>query len=94
MDPFHQLEDRDSFGEDRKRCRNSTLDNAIDLIVEVNVVVPCGDQEQIRSDQRDIKRPGKIPSQRGLADTFSTIDRDDHTGEPAHDRSKGSTICG
>ena len=88
MDPLHQLEDCDSFGDDRKGCRNSSLNYAIDLIVEVNVVVPCGDQEQIRFDQRHIKRPGKIPPQRGLADTLSTIDRDDHSRVPAHDRSK------
>src|ERR1700693_1919590 len=79
IDPFHQLKHCNAFNDYGKGRGNSTFDDAVDLIVEMNDVILRRNQEQIGLDQGYIEVPRKKPPKRGFSDTVATIDRDDHT---------------
>jgi len=86
IDSFHQLQHRHAFNDYGKGSRDATFDDAIDLVVKMEEVIPRGDQEQIGLDQCDIKVPRKIPPERGLANATAAVDCHNHTGQPSHDR--------
>jgi hypothetical protein len=85
MDPLHELKHRYSFNDNRTGRSDAALDNAIDLIVEMDEVISRGYQEQIGLDQRYVEVPRKVPPKRGFAYAVATIDRDNDTMRLSHD---------
>jgi hypothetical protein len=86
MDSLHELKNRNALDDDRARRRDAALDNAIDLIVEMNEMFSRGNEKQISLDQRDVEMPRKIPSERGFAYTEPAIDGNDNPGQVPHQR--------
>src|ERR1700682_917408 len=85
MDPLHELKHRNPLDDYRTGRRDATLDDAVDLIVEMNEVFSGRNEEQIGLDQRYIEVPRKIPPKRGFADAEAAIDGDDDTRQSPHD---------
>src|SRR5450631_1651644 len=90
INAFHQLKYRNAFNDDRKVRGNPAFDDAVDLIVEMNEIILCGDQEQIGLDQRHVEVPREIPSKCGFPDSVATVNCNNHTGRSSHGRCQGA----
>jgi hypothetical protein len=89
VNPLHQLKHGYTFNDYRTRRCNPSFDDAIHLVVEMDEVILCRDQKEIGLNQRHIEVPRKVTSKCGLSDTIATIDRDNHTRKPSHNRRQG-----
>ena len=85
IDPLHELKHRYSLDDYRQGRSDTALDDAVDLVVEMNKVVPRGNEEQIGFDQRHIEVPRKIAPERGFADPEAAVDGHDDTRQAAQD---------
>ena len=46
MNPLHQLQHSDPFCDDRQGRSDPSFDDAIDLVIEMDQIIPSRDQEQ------------------------------------------------